>query len=119
MAMSLYMLGNAEAAAQEIAQEPLYWMRHTGTAIVQKKLGNDEEAEAAMAMLIEEARDNGLYQQAQVHAQWGDIETSMKELNRARDIGDPGVSQIVTDPLLDPLRGEPDFAKLMADVGYG
>ena len=65
------------------------------------------------------AADNGLYQQAQIHAQWGDLRKSLEDLKRAREIGDPGVSQIVTDPLLDPLRDEPEFAKLMTAVGFG
>ncbi len=119
IAMSSYLLGDIETAAQEIAKEPLDWMRQSGTAIVQHKLGHQGEADAAFTGLIEVALDNGLYQQAQVHAQWGDLDKSIKDLNRARDIGDPGVSQIVSDPLLDPLRAEPGFAKLMAVVGYG
>jgi hypothetical protein len=39
-------------------------------------------------------------------------------LIRAREIGDPGVSQIVVDPLIDPLREDPRFLKLMADVRF-
>ena len=86
--------------------------------ILQHKLGHKKEADAAMASLIADYRDNGLYQQAQVYAQWGDFEQSLRALNHARDIGDPGVSQIVADPLLDPLRGEPKFGELMAAVGF-
>ncbi len=37
---------------------------------------------------------------------------------RARDIGDPGVSQILVDPLMDPLRDDPRFTKLMTEVGF-
>jgi len=118
-AMSLYQLGEFEAAAQEIEHEPLSWMRRSGRAIVQHKLGNEEAANAAFAALIRVAEDNGLYQQAQIHAQWGDLEKSLEDLNRAREIGDPGMSQIVSDPLLDPLRDEPEFARLMTAVGYG
>jgi hypothetical protein len=72
-----------------------------------------------MASLVEGYRDNGLYQQAQVHAQWGDFDQSIDALKRAREIGDPGVSQVVVDPLLDPLRGDPRFAELMAAIGFG
>lgn len=119
VAMSLYLLGDFDAAAREIEKEPLSWMRRSGRAIVQRKLGNEEAADAAFAALIRVAEDNGLYQQAQIHAQWGDLDKSLDDLNRARDIGDPGISQIVSDPLLDPLRAEPGFAKLMSVIGYG
>ena len=93
-------------------------MRFSGLAILEHKLGNREEAEIAMASLIEGYRDNGLYQQAQVRAQWGDIDGSIAALNRGRGIGDPGVSQVVVDPLLDPLRDDPRFQALMKAVGY-
>ena len=118
IAMCQFMLGDTESAAQEIEKEPLDWMRFSGIAILQQKLGRKEAADTAMASLIAGYRDNGLYQQAQVHAQWGDLEGSVQALNRARDIGDPGVSQIVADPLLDPLRNEPKFGELMATIGF-
>jgi serine/threonine-protein kinase len=118
IAMCTFMLGDTEAAAEEVAREPLDWMRFSGTAILEYKLGDKEDADSAMALLIADYRDNGLYQQAQVYAQWGDFEQAVQALNHARDIGDPGVSQIVADPLLDPLRGEPKFIELMAAVGF-
>lgn len=116
--MCRFMLGDTEAAASEIAEEPLDWMRLSGTAILQEKLGNQEEAKAAMAAMRAGYRDNGLYQQAQVLAQWGDSDEALKALNRAREIGDPGISQIVADPLLDPLREEPGFQDLMRTIGF-
>ena len=118
MGMCLLMRGDVESALKEVKAEPLDWMRFSGLAILLKKLGRTKKADAAMASLIEGYRDNGLYQQAQVHAQWGDLDQSIEALNRAREIGDPGVSQIVVDPLLDPLRGDSRFAELMAAIGF-
>ena len=119
MGMCLFMQGDPESALKEVEAEPLDWMRVSGLAILLKKLGRTEEANAAMASLIEGYRDNGLYQQAQVHAQWGDFDQSIAALNRGREIGDPGVSQIVVDPLLDPLREDPRFVALMTAIGFG
>ena len=116
--MCQYQLGNLEAAAKSVAQEPLEWMRLSGLAIVEHQLGNNESAERAMAALIESYRDNGLYQQAQVLGQWGRVDESIDALLKAREIGDPGVSQIVVDPLIDPLREDPRFLKLLADIQY-
>jgi serine/threonine-protein kinase len=117
--MCLLMQGDVESALKEVKAEPLDWMRFSGLAILLKKLGRSKKADAAMASLVEGYRDNGLYQQAQVHAQWGDFDQSIDALKRAREIGDPGVSQVVVDPLLDPLRGDPRFAELMAAIGFG
>ncbi len=116
IAMCLYLTGDVENAARTVAQESLEWMRLSGLAILQRKLGLHEAAEEAMASLIKSYRDNGLYQQAQVHAQWGDIDTATGVLNKARDLNDPGVSQIIVDPLIDPLRDDPKFAELVAAV---
>jgi serine/threonine-protein kinase len=116
IAMSMFLQGDLEEAARSVAQEPLTWMRFSGLAIVQHKMGDIDAAEEAMASLIESYRDNGLYQQAQVHAQWGDINASVDALLKARDIGDPGVSQIIIDPLIDTLRDDPRFMSLVADV---
>lgn len=118
IAMCQLMLGNPSSAAIEVVKEPLDWMRFSGLAILEQKLGNTDDANAAMASLISDYRDNGLYQQAQVYAQWGEVEQSVQALNRARDIGDPGVVQIVIDPLLNPLRNDPEFGKLLAAVGF-
>jgi TolB-like protein/tetratricopeptide (TPR) repeat protein len=116
IAMCLYLTGDIENAARTVAQEPLDWMRISGLAIVQRKLGLDDAADEAMSTLIETYRDNCLYQQAQVRGQWGDIDAAADLLNKARDLGDPGVSQIIVDPLIDPLRDNPKFAVLLAAV---
>jgi serine/threonine-protein kinase len=116
IAMCRFLQGDLEGAARSVAQEPLTWMRFSGLAILQHKLDDKVAAEEAMASLIESYRDNGLYQQAQVHAQWGDIEASVDALLKARDIGDPGVIQIIVDPLIDALRDDPQFIALDAEV---
>ncbi len=116
IAMCMYLSGDIENAARTVAQEPLEWMRLSGLAILERKLGHDDAAEEAMAALIQSYRDNGLYQQAQVLGQWGDIDTAVEVLNKARDLSDPGVSQIVVDPLIDPLRENPKFVALLAMV---
>ena len=41
---------------------------------------------------------------------------SVDALLKARDIGDPGVSQIIIDPLIDALRDDPRFMSLVAEV---
>jgi serine/threonine-protein kinase len=118
MGMCLLMKGDADAAFREVEQEPLGWMRHSGMASTLHHLGRTDEARAAMDMLIKEYGDNGVYQHGQVYAQWGDQENAMASLNRALDIGDPGISQILVDPLLDPVRDKAWFAELLENTGF-
>jgi len=116
--MCLLMKGDAEAAFREVEQEPLGWMRHSGMASTLHHLGRIDEARTAMELLIREYGDNGVYQHGQVYAQWGDNENAMTSLNRALDIGDPGMSQILVDPLLDPIRDDARFAELLEKTGF-
>jgi adenylate cyclase len=118
IAMCLYKKGDPDQALIEVAQEPLKWMNFSGMAILLHKLGRKEEAEASMASLIRDYRENGLYQQAQVYAQWGQLDKSLQTLTEAHEYGDPGTSQLLVDPLLDPIRKEPQFAELLKKTGF-
>jgi hypothetical protein len=59
-----------------------------------------------------------LYQQAEVLAQWGQTDEALAKLDQARKVGDSGLSLIVTDPLLDPLRSDPRFVNLIKQLGF-
>jgi len=118
IAMCLLKKGDLSSALSEVEQEPLTWMRFSGMAIVLKALGRTEEAEVSMAELVKDYGEIGLYQQSQVHAQWGDLSKALQTLNEAHDYGDPGTSQLLVDPLLDPVREEPQFAELLRKTGF-
>ena len=59
-----------------------------------------------------------LYQQAQVLAQWGDVEAAIERLLKARELGDSGLVYARNDPFLDPLRGDPRMQALLAGIGF-
>jgi TolB-like protein/tetratricopeptide (TPR) repeat protein len=114
---ALLMLGrNLEARAAYVL-EPQGLSRLPGLAIVERKLDNGVAAEAAKAMLLKDLGDSALYQQAQIAAQWGDNDGALKLLERARAFGDSGLVFLRTDPLLDPLRNNPQFSRLQNDIG--
>ncbi len=113
-----FLQGDPEAALKEIEQEPLGWMKYSGMAIVLHHLGRTEDAKAAMESLIIRYGENGVYQHAQVYTQWGDFDQAIENLNRSCDVGDPGISQLKVDPLLDPIRDDPRFDELMEKTGF-
>jgi hypothetical protein len=57
------------------------------------------------------------YQYAQINAQLGDVEESLRWLGVAREVRDPGLIGLVADPLLDPLRTDPRFRTLLQELG--
>ncbi len=107
----------AEALAR-FEKETDQMTRLTGIAIAQHRLGNAPAAQAAYDALIGEFADGSTYQQAQVHAQWGQIDEALQKLLLARKIGDVGLAYAFTDPFLDPLRQRAEFSDLLKDLGF-
>jgi TolB-like protein/Flp pilus assembly protein TadD len=112
-------LGRLEEAKSEFAVEPTEFYRLTGLAIVEHKLGNRPAAEKAYADLVQAMGDGALYQQAEILAQWGKPDEAVARLSRAQQIGDSGMIYLATDPLLDPLRKNPNFVKLLNELNLG
>ena len=115
---ALLMLGRAEEARTSYAAEPVEDFRLTGAAIVEHKLGHAAAAREAKQKLVENLGDRVLYQQAQILAQWGERNDAISRLEQARRIGDSGLIYLRNDPLLDPLRDDLRFAKLLGSIGF-
>ena len=115
---ALLMLGRSSEARAAYALEPAEDVRLTGLAIVEWKLGNAQAARDAMMKLVTDLGERALYQQGQVLAQWGERAAALAKLERARVVGDSGLIYARNDPLLDVLRNEPRFDRLLANIGF-
>jgi adenylate cyclase len=119
ISLAMFWQGDAEAAWEEIQQEPLQWMKWTASAVILHRLGRTEEAEANLAKLSEEEdQEFATIQRAAIFAQWGDREMAFRNLDLAIKYRDPGLTQMLVDPLLDPLRDDPRFTKLLENLGF-
>ncbi len=116
---SLMQLGQLREARAAFEAEPQVMFRLAGLAIVDHRLGNRAEAQKAFDQLKSEVGDAALYQQAEVLAQWGQTDEALGALERARAVGDSGLIYLSTDPMLDPIRKKPRFAKLLNDIVGG
>jgi tetratricopeptide (TPR) repeat protein len=115
---ALMMLGKLDEARAEYAAEPTQDFALAGRAIVEHRLGNASAAAAAMKELIAEGGDRALYQQGQVQAQWGETEAAIATLEKARSLVDSGLIYARNDPMLDPLRDDPRFQRLLKGIGF-
>lgn len=115
---ALLMLGKVAEARVEYAAEPALDFNLAGVAIAAHRLGDTAAAAAAFDRLRAEIGDKALYQQAQVFAQLGDPESAIAALEQARAAGDGGLVYARNDPLLDPLRSDPRFARLLQGMGF-
>jgi hypothetical protein len=113
---SLLGLGRTADALKEFEAEPQAQFRLTGLAIAQSRLGNRAAAEKAFADLQSQVGDAAVYQQAEVLAQWGRNDESLQKLARAREVGDSGLTYAATDVMLDPLRRDQRFARLINEL---
>jgi TolB-like protein len=111
-------LGDLAQARIAYEAEPVADFRLAGMAIVEHRAGNQPAARAAMARLLADRGDSVLYQQAQVLAQWNDVEASIAALLKAREVGDSGLVYARNDPFLDPLRKDARMTALLARLGF-
>jgi len=111
-----YLAGDPAAALAHFDAEPLGWMHATGRALALYALGRSEEADAAQAELVATYGDTAAYQQAQVAAQRGETELAFDRLERAFAAGDVGLSQLLTDPLMAPLRDDARYRTALERV---
>ncbi|QUL37970.1 TIR domain-containing protein [Erythrobacter sp. JK5] len=112
------MLGDLDGAYASFSQEMSSVRQLPGYAIIAHKRGNQAEAASHLAALIEEYGDKSHYQYAQVYAQWGDVAKAVEALETAWNLRDGGLIALYVDPLLDPVRQEPQYAQLASAMGF-
>ena len=115
---SLMELGRIDDARAAYLKEPSAMFRLRGLAALEYRAGNQVAAGKALSQLISDIGDAAMYQQAEVMAQWGRTDEAIAKLQRARVIGDSGLSMIATDPLLDPISRDSRFIGLVKDLGF-
>lgn len=116
---SMLGLGRVAEALKHFETEPEAQFRLTGLAIAERRIGNHAAAEKAFADLKSQVGDAALYQQAEVLAQWGQVDQSLHTLARARDVGDSGLTYAATDMMLDPLRKDARFQRFLSGLKSG
>ena len=114
IAMSLFWLGDVEAAWDEIQQEPVDWMRWAASSVILHRLGRVDEAEANFANIsTDEDQEFATVQRADTYVQWGNFDKAFRNLDLAFEYGDPGLWQLAVDPFLDPIRDDPRYLEML------
>jgi TolB-like protein len=118
LAMCIYEIkGDANRALPIAEAEPLGFAHDTALAILYHALGDPARALQQLDSLFASYGDTASYQYGQIYAQWGEIDIALAWLENAIKIRDPGIVQSADDGLLDPLRDEPRFRKIIRDIG--
>ncbi len=118
LALARLMQGDLAGAKVEFLREKASLFALPGLAIIAFRQGKTAEAEAHLAELAKEHGDNSLYQRAQIMAQWNRKDEALVLLEQGFKAVDAGLILIRNDPLVDPLRGDPRFIRLVELIGF-
>jgi TolB-like protein/Tfp pilus assembly protein PilF len=91
--------------------------RQAALAVLFNKLKRQSEAQAMLDQLVKENGETA-YQYAGIYAQWGDMRTALKWIERAYEVKDPGVAFMKADPMLEPIRREPRFQAVVRKLNF-
>jgi len=109
--------GDGEAALREALLEPDEGYRRFELALAQYVRGDRAAADAALADLIANGRDNLAYQIAEVYAVRGEKDKAFEWLQISFDNHDTGTLTLLVDPLLRGLRDDPRYKTFLAKLG--
>jgi len=109
--------GDGETALREAQLEPDEGYRRFELALAQQIQGDRQAADAALADLIANGRDNLAYQIAEVYAVRGEKDKAFEWLQIALDNHDTGMLALLVDPLLHSLHSDPRYKNLLAKLG--
>jgi TolB-like protein len=115
---ALLMMGQVDDALAEFAKEKVQLLALPGRAIAALRKGDQAGAQAAFDELVKSQGDNGLYQQAQILAQWKKVDQALGVLEKCITEQDSGLVYLLSDPFLEPLKEEPRFKLLLRKVHF-
>jgi serine/threonine-protein kinase len=109
--------GDGETALREALLEPDEGYRRFELALAQYVRGDHQAADAALADMISNWRDQLAYQIAEVYAVRGETDKAFEWLQISFDNHDTGTLTLLVDPLLRSLRDDPRYKNLLAKLG--
>src|SRR4051812_27735812 len=109
--------GDGETALREAQLEPDEGYRRFELALAHYVRGDRAAADASLADLIANGRDNLAYQIAEVYAVRGENDKAFEWLQISFDNHDTGTLALLADPLLRGLRDDPRYKNFLAKLG--
>jgi tetratricopeptide (TPR) repeat protein len=114
--VALRSFGDAQGWYNKAA--PDYWGRVTGEALLAARQGNRPASLQKLERLRQLYADGASTQFAEIYAQLGDREAALSALERAYEVKDAGLTTMLVDPWLDPVRNEPRFQAIVRKMNF-
>lgn len=109
--------GHGAEALQTFRKIGFEGFRQQGIAMAEHTLGNARESQQALDDLSSKHGQDGPYEIAEIYAWRGETDKSFEWLNRAYELGDGGLANLKSDPLLASLRNDARYAALVKKMG--
>ena len=109
--------GEPLAALESMQQEESIWGM-IGLPMIYHELGRDSESDAALEALIEQYGQGWAYNIAYVQAYRGDLDLAFKWLDKAVEIKDGGLSEILSEKLFANLYDDPRWLPFLRQINY-
>jgi TolB-like protein/Flp pilus assembly protein TadD len=114
----LAMQGRTQEALAAFDEESTEWLKLAGRAWTYALAGDLAAARRALAAYRQSFGDSGCYQYATIFTLLGERDEALAMLEEARLKRDPGLmGYVLCDPMLDALRGDPRFQRLIEALG--
>ena len=113
---ALLLKGDAPGALAEIEQEKTSWIL-IGLPMAYHALGRKAESDAALKELIAKHAEDSAYDIAYVYAVRGEPDKAFAWLDKAVEVGDPGINQITTENLFDKIHRDPRWLPFLRKIG--
>ena len=113
LSYSLLLRGRADEAVQAAEQVPSDAYRLTSLALARYAQGKTQEADAALAELMNRFGTTGAYQVAEVYAFRNDLDRAFDWLEAAYRERDSGLTLITNDPFFANVRGDARWTAFM------
>ncbi|HET9251617.1 MAG TPA: protein kinase [Candidatus Eisenbacteria bacterium] len=110
--------GRYDEALAEANLEPAEWAKLTALAYLHHRAGRQAESRDAFRKLEERYAVEAAYQIGAIYAAYGDVDSSLNWLERARQQRDAGLWQIRYEPVFRPLHGDPRWGALLKQIGF-
>ena len=113
---ALLLEGKPEEALAAMQKEASIW-RLIGLPMAHHALGQAAESDATVAELIEQLEKDAAYNIAYVRAFRGEADRAFEWLDKAVAYHDPGLSQIVIEPLFSNIHTDPRWLPFLRKIG--
>lgn len=114
---SFLLKGDLDAALEAVQQEPDEGYRLIGLVMVHHARGDIVASDAALTSLIDKYEQDAAYNIAYTLAFREETDSAFEWLGKAFTYGDPGLTEIATDPLFANIRKDPRWLRFLEDIG--